>query len=62
MWSPPYPAVAARTPPRVPWADTMTDLWTCHLGTVEYTEAAALQERLRERVIAGELPPLLLLL
>jgi lipoyl(octanoyl) transferase len=38
------------------------DLWTCHLGTVEYREAAALQERLRERVSAGELPPLLLLL
>ncbi len=38
------------------------DLWTCHLGTVEYREAADLQERLRERVIAGELPPLLLLL
>jgi lipoyl(octanoyl) transferase len=37
------------------------DLWTCHLGTVEYREAAALQERLRGRVIAGELPPLLLL-
>ena len=38
------------------------ELWTCHLGTVEYREATALQERLRERVIAGELPPLLLLL
>ena len=38
------------------------ELWTIHLGTVEYTEAAALQEGLRERVIAGELPPLLLLL
>jgi lipoyl(octanoyl) transferase len=38
------------------------ELWTTHLGTVEYTEAAALQERLRERVIAGALPPLLLLL
>jgi lipoate-protein ligase B len=38
------------------------ELWTCHLGTVEYREAAALQERLRERVIAGELPDLLLLL
>jgi lipoyl(octanoyl) transferase len=37
-------------------------LWTCHLGTVEYREAAALQERLREQVIAGELPDLLLLL
>jgi lipoate-protein ligase B len=38
------------------------ELWTCHLGTVEYRAAAALQERLRERVIAGELPDLLLLL
>jgi lipoyl(octanoyl) transferase len=38
------------------------ELWTCHLGTVEYTEAARLQEDLRERVIAGELPDLLLLL
>jgi lipoyl(octanoyl) transferase len=40
----------------------MQELWTCNLGTVEYREAAALQERLRERVIAGELPDLLLLL
>ena len=40
----------------------MRELWTCHLGTVEYREAAALQETLRERVIAGELPDLLLLL
>jgi lipoate-protein ligase B len=38
------------------------ELWTCNLGTVEYREAAALQERLRERVIEGELPDLLLLL
>ncbi len=38
------------------------ELWTCNLGTVEYREAAALQEQLRERVIAGELPDLLLLL
>ena len=38
------------------------ELWTCNLGTVEYREAAALQETLRERVIAGELPDLLLLL
>ena len=38
------------------------DLLVCHLGRVEYREAAALQERLRERVIAGELPDLLLLL
>ena len=38
------------------------DLLVCHLGQVEYREAAALQERLRERVIAGELPELMLLL
>ena len=29
------------------------ELWVCHLGRVEYREAAALQEQLRERVIAG---------
>src|SRR4051794_21377551 len=38
------------------------DLLVCHLGQVEYREASALQERLRERVIAGELPELMLLL
>jgi lipoate-protein ligase B len=38
------------------------ELWTCHLGSVEYREAVALQERLRERVQAGEIPDLLLLL
>jgi lipoate-protein ligase B len=38
------------------------ELWTCQLGTLEYREAAALQEALRARVIAGELPPLMLLL
>jgi lipoyl(octanoyl) transferase len=41
---------------------TNVDLWTCNLGTVEYREAAALQEDLRERVIAGQLPDVLLLL
>jgi lipoyl(octanoyl) transferase len=40
----------------------MDELWTCNLGTVEYREATALQERLRARVVAGELPALLLLL
>ena len=40
----------------------MRELWTCHLGTVEYSAAAALQEELRDRVIAGELPDLMLLL
>jgi lipoyl(octanoyl) transferase len=38
------------------------ELWVCHLGRVEYSEAAALQERLRERVRAGELPETMLLL
>jgi lipoyl(octanoyl) transferase len=40
----------------------VNELWTCHLGRVEYREAVALQERLRTRVQAGELPDLLLLL
>src|SRR3954467_4106288 len=38
------------------------DLLVCHLGQVEYREAAALQERLREQVIAGDLPEHLLAL
>ena len=38
------------------------ELWVCHLGRVEYREAAALQERLREQVQAGRLPELMLLL
>jgi lipoate-protein ligase B len=38
------------------------ELWTCNLGTVEYREAVEIQERLRGRVQAGELPDLLLLL
>jgi lipoate-protein ligase B len=40
----------------------MNELWTCHLGTVDYREAVATQERLRAQVQAGELPDLLLLL
>ena len=38
------------------------ELWISHLGQVPYREAAELQESLRERVIAGELPDLMLLL
>jgi lipoyl(octanoyl) transferase len=38
------------------------ELWTCNLGRIDYREAVALQERLRERVQAGELGDLLLLL
>ena len=40
----------------------MDELWTCNLGRVEYREAVAIQERLRARVQARELPDLLLLL
>jgi lipoyl(octanoyl) transferase len=39
-----------------------TELWICHLGVVPYSEAVALQERIRERRLAGELPDTLLLL
>jgi lipoate-protein ligase B len=38
------------------------ELWVCHLGRLPYREATELQETLRERVIAGELPDLMLLL
>jgi lipoate-protein ligase B len=38
------------------------ELWTSYLGLVDYREAVDVQERLRERVQAGELPDLLLLL
>jgi lipoate-protein ligase B len=40
----------------------MPDLLVCHLGRVPYEEGVALQERLRERVIAGETGPVMLLL
>ncbi len=38
------------------------ELWTCHLGQVEYREALALQEALRARRQAGEIPDALLCL
>jgi lipoyl(octanoyl) transferase len=38
------------------------DLWTCWLGSVEYREALALQERLRAARQAGVVPDTLLLL
>jgi lipoyl(octanoyl) transferase len=41
---------------------SVQELWTCNLGRIDYREAVALQERLRARVQAGELPDLLLLL
>jgi lipoate-protein ligase B len=38
------------------------DLWVCQLGTVPYQQAVAIQERVCERRMAGELPDTLLLL
>jgi len=38
------------------------DLWVCNLGTVPYGDALALQERVRARRLAGDLPDTLLLL
>jgi lipoyl(octanoyl) transferase len=38
------------------------ELWVCHLGTVEYREALALQERIRAARQHGELPDVLLTL
>ncbi|HEY7961079.1 MAG TPA: lipoyl(octanoyl) transferase LipB [Solirubrobacteraceae bacterium] len=38
------------------------ELWVCHLGTVPWREALEMQERLRTRRQAGELPDTLLLL
>jgi lipoyl(octanoyl) transferase len=38
------------------------ELWVCHLGTVPYHDALAMQDCIRERRQAGELPDTLLLL
>jgi lipoyl(octanoyl) transferase len=40
----------------------MAELWTCRLGLVDYREAHALQERVREARLAGRVPDVLLLL
>jgi lipoyl(octanoyl) transferase len=40
----------------------MTELWVCHLGTVDYREALALQERLRAARQADVLPDVMLTL
>ncbi len=39
-----------------------SELWVCHLGVVPYRDALAIQERIRARRQAGELPDTLLLL
>ena len=38
------------------------ELWVCHLGVVPYPDATSIQERIRARRLAGELPDTLLLL
>ncbi len=38
------------------------ELWVCELGTVPYGDALSIQEHVRRRVQAGELPDVLLLL
>jgi lipoyl(octanoyl) transferase len=41
---------------------TRDELWVCHLGTIPYLDAAALQEHVRARRQTNELPDTLLLL
>ncbi len=41
---------------------TSEELWVCHLGVVPYRDALAIQEQIRTRRQAGELPDTLLLL
>jgi lipoyl(octanoyl) transferase len=38
------------------------EIWVCHLGHVPYSDGVAIQETIRERRIAGDLPDTLLLL
>ena len=38
------------------------EMWVCHLGTIPYHDALAIQLHIRERRLAGELPDTLLLL
>jgi len=47
----------------VPRAATgLPELWVCHLGTVDYRDGLALQERLRAARLQDELPDVMLLL
>jgi lipoyl(octanoyl) transferase len=41
---------------------TRDELWVCHLGTIPYLDAVALQEHVRARRQTNELPDMLLLL
>ncbi|MFZ1997672.1 MAG: lipoyl(octanoyl) transferase LipB, partial [Solirubrobacteraceae bacterium] len=40
----------------------MDELWVCHLGTIDYREALALQERVRTARQADEVPDVMLML
>jgi lipoyl(octanoyl) transferase len=42
--------------------ETSGEIWVCHLSTVPYREAVAMQASLRARRLAGELPDVLLML
>jgi lipoyl(octanoyl) transferase len=42
--------------------DGVDELWVCHLGTVEYRDALALQERVRAARQAGQVPDVMLML
>jgi lipoyl(octanoyl) transferase len=46
----------------LPRSSRRTDLWVCQLGSVPYARAVEMQEHIRARRIAGELPDTLLLL
>src|SRR5271167_446186 len=46
----------------LPRSSPLPELWVCHLGTVSYRDALAIQARIRDRRAAGELPDTLLLL
>jgi lipoyl(octanoyl) transferase len=47
---------------RLPRPSRPSDLWVCHLGSVPYADGVAIQERIRARRLAEELPDTLLLL
>ncbi|MFL5823558.1 MAG: lipoyl(octanoyl) transferase LipB [Solirubrobacteraceae bacterium] len=56
------PARAADTPARSADTPARSELWVCHLGTLEYREALSLQERMREARQLDRVPDLLLTL
>ena len=51
-----------RSGARLRGAMNADEFWVCHLGHVPYSDGVALQETLRERRLAGELPDLMLML